>query len=82
MQKRFRKASDVDRGEITIYHAIQTLMSDSYKECVIKLSVIYLIGNLPYFTIYKTKKKSITFIINISYYTYLSTRYLKQPVQT
>lgn len=56
MQKRFRKASDVDRGEITIYHAIQTLMSDSYKECVIKLSVIYLIGNLPYFTIYKTKK--------------------------
>lgn len=31
-------------------------MLDSYKECVIKLLVIYLIGNLLYFIIYKIKK--------------------------
>lgn len=31
-------------------------MLDCYKECVIKLLVIYLKGNLLYFIIYKIKK--------------------------
>lgn len=45
-------------------------MSDCYKECVIKLSVIYLKGNLPYFTIYKTKKNPL----------HLSLLYLITPI--